>query len=522
VAGCDLDGLPSRLNPRRGRPESRGLLPGIAAVLSLAILLITVSGWGITSYYNGRIHRTGIGAAGDANRPPPGATGTSNWLLVGSDVRTGSDAAKVQGARSDTMMIAHMAADGATTAVSIPRDLRVQIPAWIDPDGHTHPAHRDKVNAAFNAGGPALLVTTLEDLSGLRIDHFAEIDFGGFTAMSAAIGGVDVCIAHSSYVETFRLDNGRPARATNVSDPNSGFSGHGGINHLVGPQALAFVRQRHGFVDGDLARIRRQQAFMGAVFRAVVGGGTLLSPTRLTAFLRAVTASITVDDGTNLDDLRELATSLKGMGGGHVRFTTVPLAGQIDSPVFFFTYDRARVHRFFQDLDAPDPAAAAGAAAMPAASTPPGPSTRPAPSAGSAASAISPRSMTVSVLNGSRVGGVANRLASGLTTAGYTLGTVGNLPRGRAEQTEVRYPAAAPHAAAAAAALAARVDGAVTEADRTLAAGNYQFIIGTDIASRLARAAASMTAPAPASAAPASPTPLYTQAPVAATGGCVL
>jgi hypothetical protein len=102
------------------------------------------------------------------------------------------------------------------------------------------------------------------------------------------------------------------------------------------------------------------------------------------------------------------------------------------------------------------------------------------------------------------------------------LGTVGNLPRGRAEQTEVRYPAAAPHAAAAAAALAARVDGAVTEADRTLAAGNYQFIIGTDIASRLARAAASMTAPAPASAAPASPTPLYTQAPVAATGGCVL
>jgi hypothetical protein len=133
--------------------------------------------------------------------------------------------------------------------------------------------------------------------------------------------------------------------------------------------------------------------------------------------------------------------------------------------------------------------------------------------------------MTVSVLNGSRVGGVANRLASRLTTAGYTLGTVGNLPRGRAEQTEVRYPADAPHAAAAAAALAARVDGAVTEADRTLAAGNYQFIIGTDIASRLARAAASMApapAPAPALAAPASPTPLYTQAPVAATGGCVL
>src|SRR5262249_16703999 len=154
------------------------------------------------------------------------------------------------------------------------------------------------------------------------------------------------------------------------------------------------------------------------------------------------------------------------------------------SPVFYFTYNKTEVRQFFQNLDSPNPATQASAAPSPAAT--PNPAT-------TSSVTIPPSAMKVSVLNGSPVRGVAIRFANTLTKDGYVVGTVANAPRGTTDQTEVRYSADEPGAAAAAAVLAARVDGAVAVADRDLSAGTYQFIIGTDTASTLTGGTASAT-----------------------------
>jgi LCP family protein required for cell wall assembly len=317
-------------------------------MLSLAILAVSVAGWVALTAYDHKIDRTDIGLPGvEVSRPPAVPAGTENWLLVGSDVRSGADAAKVGGARSDTMMIAHLSADGGTSVVSIPRDLYVPIPAYTDADDVRHRARHDRVNSAFNSGGPALLVATLEQLTGVRIDHYAEVDFGGFQRMTTAIGGVDVCLTASPYVESVTLDNGQWVHSTNLNDPSSGFVGQAGMNHLVGEQALAFVRQRHGFLDGDLSRIQRQQAFLAAVFRKVASGDVLLRPAKLTAFLNALTQSTALDNGTDLADLRRLADRLRGMDAGAVTFATLPVTGQVAQPAFYFLYNPEAVRAFF-------------------------------------------------------------------------------------------------------------------------------------------------------------------------------
>ncbi|WP_235825663.1 LCP family protein [Candidatus Frankia alpina] len=237
------------------------------------------------------------------------------------------------------------------------------------------------MNSAFNSGGPALLVATLEQLTGVRIDHYAEIDFGGFQQMTTAIGGIDVCLTASPYVETVTLDNGRRVHATNLNDPSSGFVGQPGTNHLVGAQALAFVRQRHGFLDGDLSRIHRQQAFLAAVFRKVSSGDVLLRPAKLVAFLGAVTRSTVLDDATDPADLRRLATRLRGMDSGAVTFATIPVTGQVAHPAFYFLYDPDAVRAFFAQAMGDDDSAAGagGAAASPAPAPAPIPSSRRAP-----------------------------------------------------------------------------------------------------------------------------------------------
>ncbi|WP_251733217.1 LCP family protein [Frankia sp. R82] len=335
--------------PVRRRLRSR-LLLWLAGLVSFTVLVTSVAGWVIITAYDRRIDRADIALPhADVTRPPTVPVGTENWLLVGSDVRTGSDAAKVGGARSDTMMIAHLDSDGTTSVVSVPRDLYVPIPSYTDADGTSHRARRDRVNSAFNSGGPALLVATLEQLTGVRIDHYAEIDFGGFQQMTTAIGGVDVCLVASPYVEPLTLDNGRRVHSTNLNDPSSGFVGVPGTNHLVGAQALAFVRQRHGFLDGDLSRIHRQQAFMAAVFRKVASSDVLLSPAKLTSFLNALTNAAVLDDGTSLADLRLLAERLRGMNTGSVTFATIPITGQVSSPAFYFYYDPNAVRAFFAE-----------------------------------------------------------------------------------------------------------------------------------------------------------------------------
>ncbi len=280
----------------------------LAAVVSMAVLAVSGGGYVVYRYFDAQITRVPLGLD-EAERPAEAPPGTENFLLVGSDSREGtgnqyqSDEV-VSGQRSDTTMIAHLDANGTTTLVSFPRDTLVTIP------GHG----RNKLNAAITIGGPSLLIRTLENLTNIKIDHFVSIDLAGFKAMTDAIGGVTICVRP--------LPGGS---TSNLHDEWSQWHGVVGENHLNGEQALAFVRQRYGLPDGDFDRIRRQQQFISTVFQKATSNGVLANPAKLEGLLASATGALTVDDGTTVDDLRNLANRLRGMSTDAISFETIPV-----------------------------------------------------------------------------------------------------------------------------------------------------------------------------------------------------
>jgi LCP family protein required for cell wall assembly len=323
--------LPPELDPRIGRraPRHRGVRRALALLvvcLSVLIVLASTGGYVVVRWFNGSIARIQLNFGGD--RPPEAEKGEQNWLLAGTDSRAGTGGEfggdKVEGERSDTTILAHLDADGTTTLMSIPRDTLVTVPAYDDDKGLPHPAHQDKFNSAIMLGGPSLMVRTVEELSGIRVDHYVSVDLAGFRRITDAIGGVDVCIKRSRLVETSVNDDQQSVRSTNLKDPYSGFNGKVGVNHLTGDEALAFVRQRHGLEGGDTARIQRQQQFLGEVFRHATSTGVLLNPGRVSSLIGAVRDALTLDQDTSLSDLEKLAGRMRGLDATKLRFETVP------------------------------------------------------------------------------------------------------------------------------------------------------------------------------------------------------
>jgi len=146
-----------------------------------------------------------------------------------------------------------------------PRDTYVTVPAY-DADGVHHRIGKDKFTNVITAGGPSLLVATVEQLTGLQVDHYVSVDLAGFKRITDAVGGVDVCVKRSSFSSDDSNDAGTAkVHSITTGDPFSGWHGGPGTLHVNGEQALAFVRQRHGLPDGDLNRIERQQQFLGSV-----------------------------------------------------------------------------------------------------------------------------------------------------------------------------------------------------------------------------------------------------------------
>jgi LCP family protein required for cell wall assembly len=219
----------------------------VAIVLSACVLVASGGAYAWYRYLNGNVTRvSGITSTGGT----VASDGAENVLLVGSDSRTGegdsfaqapTDQTQVEGARSDTVILAHLApGNQKATLVSLPRDSWVTIPAYTDAKGVSHPAHQDKLNSAFSLGGAALLVKTVQNLTGIHVDHYAEIDFGGFQKMVTALGGVQVCLSQPAH------------------DVQTGLNLTAGTHELNGQQALEFVRQRYGLPLGDIDRIKRQ------------------------------------------------------------------------------------------------------------------------------------------------------------------------------------------------------------------------------------------------------------------------
>ncbi|WP_308301442.1 LCP family protein [Frankia sp. AiPa1] len=313
--------LPSPDEPEpAARPGGvRRTVTALAAVVAAVVLILATTGWAVLRHYDGRVNHIPLTFGSGVDRPSPAGGGTQNILLVGSDSRAGTNGAfgEAEGQRSDTTILAHLDANGSTTLISFPRDLWVTIPTYTDSRGTRHTAQRSKLNAAFSYGGPSLLVSTIETLTGIRVNHYVQIDFVGFQGMTDALGGVTVCVKElPASLKAQGFDN--------VHDHYSGWSGQVGENRLNGAQALAFVRQRYGLPESDLDRIRRQQQFLGVIFKRIASTDTLFNPSRLINVVDAATSALTLDDGTSLADLRLLALRMQSIGSGGVQFATVP------------------------------------------------------------------------------------------------------------------------------------------------------------------------------------------------------
>ena len=299
----------------------------MAGLLSVVVLLGSVGGFVVVKWFDGSVARVHLNLGKVQDRPAAAPLGSQNWLLVGTDSRagtTGEFGTGIDGERSDTTILAHLDSDGTTTNISIPRDTLVTIPSWVDSKGVTHPAEKNKFNQAIFEGGPSLLVRTVEKLFQVRVDHYVSVDLEGFKKISQVLDGVEVCIKPAPASANEYVDGGV---ITNINDGYSGFHGRYGVQKLAGDQAVDFVRQRHGLPDSDLSRIKRQQQFLGSVFRTATRVNLLFNPVAITQLLGAIQKALTLDNGTSISDLENLGLRLRGLDPSKVFFETLPQRG---------------------------------------------------------------------------------------------------------------------------------------------------------------------------------------------------
>lgn len=307
--------------PRRRRRWRR--------ILVVVLVLFLVGGVATWFYMDSALHR--VAALSDyAGRPAQGA-GT-NWLIVGSDSRQGltdaqaaqlhtGDASAVSGGRTDTIMVVHLP-DNSTkpTMVSLLRD------SWVPIPGHGS----NKINAAYAFGGPPLLVRTVEQATGLRIDHYAEIGLGGFASVVDDVGGVTMCLPQA------------------VQDSYAGINLPAGCQNLNGANALGYVRSRHAFATSDFARTQHQREFLGALANKIASPGVLLNPFDLFPVLFDMPGNLTVDNGDHLQDLIGLGWSMRGISDGGLITTAVPINGSTHGSLL---WDKTKATELFDDLN---------------------------------------------------------------------------------------------------------------------------------------------------------------------------
>jgi LCP family protein required for cell wall assembly len=307
------------------------------AGLTLAGLLVLAAGAAGWAYWHLDSNITSVDidhALGDNRPPKPVTTPTSaapvlpgealNILVLGSDTRSGEENRRLGGgdsggARSDTAMVVHLdAGRTSATVVSIPRDTLVTRPSCPRPDGDgsTAAASFSMFNNAYAVGGPVCAVKTVESMTGVRMDHYIEIDFSGFARLVDALGGVTVTTEED------------------IADDDSHLHLEAGTHHLDGTQALGLARTRHGIGDGsDLGRIGLQQKLVKALLDRIAAQNLLTDPAKLYRVADAVTAGLTTDTGLDsLSELTRLGQSLQGLSSSRVRTLTMPVVRAPSDP----------------------------------------------------------------------------------------------------------------------------------------------------------------------------------------------
>ncbi|WP_377644012.1 LCP family protein [Oryzobacter terrae] len=298
----------------RERPHwRRSLVIGLVAVLVVLGGGAAFVAWRL----NANITKIDVSEAIGTDRPEEvaGTTDAVNLLLIGSDTREGdgndayADNDGTTGeAHSDTNLLVHVSADRTwATVVSIPRDSMTPAPPDCSATAPKEQWRMRMWNQNYRIGGTGCLIRTVEGNTGLRIDHYAVVDFRGFKTMVDALGGVDVCTSEP------------------IDDANTHLVLAAGRHTLDGRQALQYVRVRKSIGDGsDLGRIQRQQAFLSSVMQEATSTKLLFQPSRLFSFLDAATKSLTTDPDFGLGTMQDLATSVRGIGLDEIQFVTVP------------------------------------------------------------------------------------------------------------------------------------------------------------------------------------------------------
>jgi LCP family protein required for cell wall assembly len=473
---------------------------GYALSCVAAALVLAISGF---SYFVVK----GVAEIGGSHAIASGPSiGAQNILLIGLESRTDwngnilpNDVLKALhacnrqeiengcgGNATNTLILIHIPAGGKkAVGFSIPRDDWVTYPTAYDgqTEGKIDQAYGDALAAeenqlrtqdpsvsqkqvAFegNEAGRAAAVATVEQLTGVHIDHFAELNLDGFYELAKVLGGVEVCLNHPV-----------------PYDPNSGFhASHAGLQHLNARMTLAFVRQRDGLTNGDLDRTHRQQAVIDSVIRQLRDGGILGDLTKLNALLSVASQYLITDDGWNLLDF---ISQLHGLSLSNITFRTLPIVGyqtidNQDVNVVNPTYIQQIVHEAF--YPAPN-----------SPSSPSSPSSKPKPTAGAGRT-------TVDVYNGGNTQGLAAEVSAALVKEGYKAGKVANASS-PLSTTEVLYGAGS----AASAANIASMFNVTATASAEVAAGHVEVLLG---------------ASAPVPSASASATPSSSPVPIPTTG----
>jgi LCP family protein required for cell wall assembly len=321
---------PRPRKPRQRRKRAWGQL--ISLSLVVIVLLITAGILGGTLWMETALHREPVLTAYPGR---PAAGRGSTWLLVGSDSRQGLTVEQQQAlatggdtgnGRTDTMLLVHVPSLGSrtpTTMVSIPRDSYVPIPGY----------GRDKINAAFALGGAQLLAQTVEQATGLRLDHYAEVGFSGFAVLVDALGGVTVC------------------PTAPISDPLAGIDLPAGCQKLDGRNALGFVRSRDT-PRADLDRMVNQRQFMSAVLHRAASPAVWCNPWRWYSVAHAATGALTVDAGDHAWDMARLGWALHGS----TIALTVPIGEFTSSDAgAVVVWDHDKAARLFDALTADQP-----------------------------------------------------------------------------------------------------------------------------------------------------------------------
>jgi LCP family protein required for cell wall assembly len=299
-----------RSSPPSSRPSASGgrghrrrwVLVG-AALLVVAWLAFMVwvpfNAWG-------NVHRVNA----DPTDARPAASQGYDYVLVGSDSRQGltpeqqkllntGSVKDAGGLRTDSIILVHVPSGGGKPAlISLPRDSYVPIP------GHGH----NKINAAYSIGGPKLLVQTIEQVTGIRIDGYVEIGFVGFASVVDSLSGVDICVKR------------------NMKDAYAGINLKAGCQSLDGRTALGYVRARYSDPLGDIGRVERQRQFLGAIMHKAVSPSTVLIPWRYYGFANSAGAGLTVGQDVTLRDVTRVLQAMRSVSNGDGLSLTVPVS----------------------------------------------------------------------------------------------------------------------------------------------------------------------------------------------------